>query len=137
MASVFNEDVANYFIVANEPYNVYNEYGVKIFEIFRGQYFRWIQHVLPNNSCKGCGTTSGMYTIQGYANCKDDFKNEKGNNVLYHVPDHIFEETYDTEDNVNICESWFHETGGYNKDIFTPPHLRNEYKDWNAEKKLG
>ncbi len=139
-----NSDPDNYFIVANEPYNLF-ESGVLVFQVFRGQYFRWVSKYIPSSSCSTCESENGNYLIRGYAFCKD-FVDGENNPVMYHIPDHIFEETYDTEDiqgnknprgDIMTCESWFHETGGYNKDLFAEPHEREEYKGWNDEKKIN
>ena len=39
MAIIANTDTENYFLVANEPYNIIVG-NVVIFEIYRGQYFK-------------------------------------------------------------------------------------------------
>jgi hypothetical protein len=137
MAIIANPDSSNYFLVANEPYNI--EIGnVVVFEIYRGQYFKWATHTKNDDSgCSSCGGSNvGSYVITGYANCKDGFVDADGNAITYSIPDNMVEETYDNEDDIGVDESWFHETGGYNKELFTPPHFRDEYKDWNVEKSI-
>lgn len=135
MAIILNNDKENYFVVANEPYNIIGNNQV-LFSVYRGQYFKWSSKNIPENTgCSSCNKKKGYYTLTGYSNCDKGFKDENGNEIFYAIPDYILEETYDTEDEDGVCESWFEETGGYNKDVFTPPHLRTkEYDDWNAEK---
>jgi len=135
MAIILNNDKENYFVVANEPYNIIGNNKI-LFAVYRGQYFKWSSKNVPENTgCSSCNKKKGYYTLTGYSNCDKGFKDENGNEIFYAIPDYILEETYDTEDEDGVCESWFEETGGYNKDVFTPPHLRTgEYKDWNAEK---
>ena len=130
-----NTDQENYFVVAVQPYNIIVD-NVSVFEVFRGQYFKWSSKIVPSLSqqCRTCEKVNGSYNIYAYASCKDQFTDDKGNLTKYNIPDYVFEETYDVDDDDGICESWFHEIGGTNKDIFTPPHYREEYKDWNAEK---
>lgn len=138
MPIIANKDFDNYFLVANEPYNIQVN-GQTVFEVFRGQYFKWTNKYIPKggSSCSTC-TGEPMYIITGYSNCKDGFADAEGMPTTYQIPCYVFEETYDTEDEDGVCESWFHETGGYNKDVFTPPHLRtDEYEDWDAEKNIN
>ena len=132
-----NTDQDNFFVVAVQPYNVIVD-NKTVFEVFRGQYFKWSSKLEPSysESCRSCSNKTGSYSIYAFASCKDQFKDKDGNITKYSIPSYVFEETYDVEDDTGVCESWFHETGGYNKDLFTPPHLRDEYKDWNAEKEF-
>ena len=138
MATIANSDTDNYFLVANEPYNIVVNATV-VFEIYRGQYFKWATHYKKDgNGCSSCGGSNvGSYVITGYAKNADGFIDANGNETTYSIPDNIVEETYDNEDDIGVDESWFHETGGYNKELFVPPHLRDEYKDWNIEKGSG
>jgi len=135
MAIILNTDKDNFFVVANEPYNIIAN-NTLVFAVYRGQYFKWSSKYFPaNKTCSSCSKDNAYYTLTGYSNCDKGFTDENGKTLSYAIPQYIFEETFDVEDEDGVCESWFEETGGYNKEVFTPPHLRTkEYKDWNAEK---
>lgn len=130
-----NEDIENYYLIAQEPHTIYDSIGNVAISIFRGQVFRWLYKTIDDDhiDCLSCGNTKETHVISGLLNCPD-FKDKEGKRKIYHVPSEKFVESYDAEDVDDTCESWQDEVGGYNKELFTPPNLREEYKNWNSEK---
>jgi hypothetical protein len=127
--TVENEEQDCYFVQAIEAYNVRDSNGRDLLQIYRGQYFKWSRKTIDvelDGGCMGCSKTKELHTITGRFNCEEGFKNAEGQEIEYVVPSYVFTETSDTEDDNVVCESWFHETGGYNKDLFIPPHLRDD-----------
>jgi hypothetical protein len=142
MLTVENEEKDDYFVQAIAPFNVADSTGKYLLEIYRGQYFKWDRKTVDvelDGGCLTCSQKTEEHIIIGYFDCEEGFKDSEGNPTEYRVPSYVFTETYDIEDALdtrnpggdkNVCESFIHETGGYNKDLFTPPHLRDEYDDW-------
>ena len=134
--TIQNEDIDNFFVLATESYNIRDLQGKDVLNIYRGQLFKWLKKDIDMESdlCYNCSNVIEYHYITSYWNCDKDFQDETGNTVNYKVPSYVFIETYDVSDAEQICESWIDEISGSNKELFTPPHLRDEYKDWDGEK---
>ena len=134
--TIENEDIDNYFVMAVEPYNLRDSKGNDLLQVFRGQIFKWTQKTIDmdiDGGCLTCSKVIELHTIKGYFHCEEGFKDPEGVDIEYTLPSYIFVETYDTEEDNIVCESWIDELSGKNKDIFTPPHLREEYAAWRKE----
>jgi len=76
MAIILNTDKDNYFVVANEPYNIIAN-NTLVFAVYRGQYFKWSSKYIPvNKTCSSCSKDKAYYTLTGYSNCDEGFKDE-------------------------------------------------------------
>jgi len=136
---IHNTEIDEYFAIALEPHNIVDPLtGKVIFEMYRGQAFRWLYKTQgEETNCITCNSTPEHHVIISYYDCKE-FKDAEGKKAMYKIPSKKLIETYDVSDVVESCgESWLDELGGYNLDLFTPPYLRKDAKDWNIEKGIS